>query len=85
MYYNIMGQIARLKAEAEGGKLEFPPEVLAEARSVAVSEQDLFNARAAELQSQLSILRKQSDQRKQELTELKGRLTQLKSSLEYSN
>jgi len=85
MYHTLMGQIARLTAEAEGRPLEFPPELLAEARQVAVSERDLYNARAAELQSQLSILRKQADQRKQELTEQKGKLTQLKSSLDLAN
>ena len=80
-YYSLMGQMARLTAESEGGSLEFPPELMAEARQVAVNERKLFNARRADLKSQLGILRKQVDQREQELTELRGQLRQNRSSL----
>ncbi len=79
--YSLMGQMARLTAESEGGALEFPPELMAEARQLAVNERKLFNARRADLKSQLGILRKQVDQRKQELTELRGQLKQNRSSL----
>jgi len=79
-YYSLMGQMARLTAESEGGSLEFPPELMAEARQVAVNERKLFNARRADLKSQLGILRKQVDQRRQELTELRGQLKQNRSS-----
>jgi adhesin transport system membrane fusion protein len=80
-YYSLMGQIARLTAEAERKALEFPPELMAEAPQVAVNERNLFNARRADLKSQLGILRKQLDQRKQEQTELRGQLKQNRSSL----
>ncbi|MFQ5618005.1 MAG: HlyD family type I secretion periplasmic adaptor subunit [Rhodospirillales bacterium] len=80
-YYSLMGQVARLTAESEGSALEFPPELMAEARQVAVNERSLFNARRADLKSQLGILRKQVEQRKQELTELRGQLKQNRSSL----
>ena len=80
-YYSLMGQMARLTAESEGGALEFPPELMAEARQLAVNERKLFNARRADLKSQLGILRQQVDQRKQELTELRGQLKQNRSSL----
>jgi len=80
-YYSLMGQIARLTTESEGGALEFPPELMAEARQVAVNERKLYNARRADLKSQLGILRKQVDQRKQELTELRGLLKQNRSGL----
>ncbi|MCH7957117.1 MAG: HlyD family type I secretion periplasmic adaptor subunit [Proteobacteria bacterium] len=80
-YYSLMGQMARLTAEAEGGALEFPPELMAEARQLAVNERKLFNARRADLKSQLGILRQQVDQRRQELTELRGQLKQNRSSL----
>ncbi len=79
--YSLMGQMARLTAESEGGALEFPPELMAEARQLAVNERKLFNARRADLKSQLGILRKQVDQREQELTELRGQLKQNRSSL----
>lgn len=81
-YHTLQGQIARLSAEAEARPLEFPPELVAEARQVTVSERQLFNARSAELRSQLSILRDQSSQRKQELDELKGKIEQVGASLE---
>ena len=80
-YYSLMGQMARLTAESEGGALEFPPELMAEARQLAVNERKLFNARRADLKSQLGILRQQVDQRRQELTEIRGQLTQNRSSL----
>jgi len=80
-FYSLMGQIARLTAESEGSALEFPPELLAEARQVAVNERKLFNARRADLKSQLGILRKQVDQRRQELIELRGLLKQNRSGL----
>ncbi|MCH8214392.1 MAG: HlyD family type I secretion periplasmic adaptor subunit [Proteobacteria bacterium] len=80
-YYSLMGQMARLTAESEGGALEFPPELMAEARQLAVNERKLFNARRADLKSQLGILRQQVDQRRQELTELRGQLKQNRSSL----
>jgi adhesin transport system membrane fusion protein len=79
--YSLMGQMARLTAESEGSALEFPPELMAEARQLAVNERSLFNARRADLKSQLGILRKQVDQRRQELIELRGRLKQNRSSL----
>ncbi|MCH8834498.1 MAG: HlyD family type I secretion periplasmic adaptor subunit [Proteobacteria bacterium] len=80
-YYSLMGQMARLTAESEGGAVEFPPELMAEARQLAVNERKLFNARRADLKSQLGILRQQVDQRKQELTELRGQLKHNRSSL----
>lgn len=80
-YYTLMGQIARLTAEAEDSSLEFPPELMAEAPNVAAREQDLYNARKAELQSQLEILRNQAGQRNQELAELAGKIKQAKASL----
>lgn len=79
--YSLMGQMARLTAESEGGAVEFAPELMAEARQLAINERKLFNARRADLKSQLGILRKQVDQREQELTELRGQLKQNRSSL----
>ncbi|WP_169570192.1 HlyD family type I secretion periplasmic adaptor subunit [Sneathiella limimaris] len=84
-YLNLMGKIARLKAEAEGKGIEFPPELLAEGQQISIREQNLFNARQAELQSQITILRQQAQQRKQEITEIEGRLTQLRSSIALVN
>ncbi|SLN28196.1 HlyD family type I secretion periplasmic adaptor subunit [Oceanibacterium hippocampi] len=80
-YYTLMGEIARLSAEANDRPLEFAPELLAEAREVAVRERALYDARQAELQSQISILRRQADQRRQEVTELNSRLNRIGESM----
>ncbi len=80
-YLNLMGKVSRLKAEAEGTGITFPPELLAEASDISIREQNLFNARSAELQSQIAILRQQAQQRRQEIAEINGRLKQLKSSV----
>lgn len=80
-YFALLGQVSRLLAEAEARPLEFPPELVAEARKITVNERKLFNARSAELKSQLSILRDQANQRKQELAELHDKVRQVESSL----
>lgn len=84
-YLSLMGRLARLTAEASGEGITFPPELMAEATQTSVREQNLFNARRSELQSQLGILRQQAQQRKQEIAEINGRLTQLKSSVALVN
>ncbi|MCG8493500.1 MAG: HlyD family type I secretion periplasmic adaptor subunit [Sneathiellales bacterium] len=84
-YLNLMGKVARLSAEAEGAAIAFPPELMAEGADITVRERNLFNARQAELQSQISILRQQAQQRKQEVAEINGRLKQLRSSIALIN
>lgn len=84
-YLNLMGKIARLEAEASGVGISFPPELLAERQDISISEQNLFNARQSELQSQITILRQQAQQRSQEIREINGRLKQLRSTLALAN
>jgi len=84
-YLSLMGKVARLNAEANGTGITFPPELIAEASEISLREQNLFNARRSELQSQLGILRQQAQQRKQEIAEINGRLKQLKSSISLVN
>ncbi len=84
-YLNLLGKITRLKAESEGKPMTFPPELLAEGQQVTIREQNLYNARQAELNSQISILSQQAQQRKQEIAEINGRLAQLKSSIALVN
>jgi len=84
-YLNLLGKITRLKAESEGKPMTFPPELLAEGQQVTIREQNLYNARQAELNSQISILSQQAQQRKQEIAEINGRLKQLKSSIALVN
>ncbi|MEZ5825541.1 MAG: HlyD family type I secretion periplasmic adaptor subunit [Geminicoccaceae bacterium] len=75
-YLSLMASIARLEAEISESAIEFPQEVLAEARDLAESETALMGSRQAELESQLEILRSQVSQREQELAELKTKLNQ---------
>ena len=80
-YYTLLGQVARLTAEAEEKSIVFPPELLSEAREVALREKQLYEARHAELQSQLKILHQQETQRGHELTELESKLAQSRERL----
>lgn len=84
-YLNLMGRIARLEAEATGKAPTYPAELLAERKDISIREQNLFNARQAELQSQIQILRQQAQQRNQEIEEINGQLKQLKASLALAN
>jgi len=84
-YLSLRGKLARLKAESTGKGITFSPELMAEGPKVSIREQELFNARQAELQSQISILRQQAQQRRQEIAEINGRLVQLRSSVALVN
>lgn len=79
-YLALLGAIARLQAEIEERGIDFPPDVMSDARRVAIDETALFNARQAALQSELEILRNQANQRDQEVAELETRLVQLERS-----
>lgn len=83
--YGAEAKVARLTAEAQSAPLTFPPYLLAEARGVASSEEDLMRAREAALESQISILRQQAEQRQQELRELKTKIEQARNSLALAN
>jgi membrane fusion protein, adhesin transport system len=79
-YLALVGAIARLRAEVDQTPITFPPEVVADAPEVATNERALYDARQADLQSELAILRSQAEQREQELTELKTHIDQLARS-----
>ncbi len=83
--FALLGRVARLTAQAENKPLHFPPELTAEAGDIASNEEQLFNASESALQSQISILRVQADQRKQEMAELRAKLDKLRTSLGLAN
>ena len=60
--------------------LKYPKEVLKEAPSFAKNDQKLFKSRIDELQSTTKIFKVQLQQKKQELLELRSKLSQLKKS-----
>ena len=73
-YFGFLASVARLEAEVDGKPVAFPAE-LAEEREVVASERALLDARRAELDASLDVLRRQEEQRKQELLELQRRIT----------
>lgn len=84
-YLALSAVVSRLEAEVQGAKsVAFPEEVLDEAPEIAERERALFQARRAGLMSELDILRRQEEQRRQELLELQSRLDKLERSLQLA-
>jgi membrane fusion protein, adhesin transport system len=79
-YLALLAATARLRAEIDEAAPAFPPEVAAEAPALAENELALFRSRQEKLDTELEILRRQEEQRGQELTELETRLAQLDRS-----
>ena len=81
-YLTLLATEARLMAEIEGHEqVDFPLGVMNEAPTVAADQQRLFSARRRQLQAQISVLKSQAQQRKQEVAEMGSRLRQLEQSL----
>ncbi len=80
-YYSLIGEVARLRAEAEDAPLEFSPEMVKDHPTIVKDQLALYAARKSELETQVAILGQQLDQRKQEKDELLGKLKQLRTSL----
>jgi adhesin transport system membrane fusion protein len=79
-YLALVAARARLRAEIDETAPDFPTELMAEAPALAENELALFHSRQTELEGELDILRRQEEQRGQELNELKTRLAQLDRS-----
>lgn len=79
-YDALMASIARLTAEANNLEFKPPPELQKTNPKLVEDEKALYLSRLNELQSNLSVLRQQTDQRNQELTEKRSRLEQLQQS-----
>jgi len=79
-YLGLIAAVARLDAEIEGKDLAFPEELMREDPGLASRERALYLARRSELNSALSILRQQRQQRSQELRSLQGELGGLEDS-----
>ncbi len=78
----LVAQIARLQAEVAGsGDIAFPEDLVDQVPTIAAGELSLFVTRRDELESQLSILRQQVEQRQRELEELQVTEEQYASSL----
>lgn len=79
-YHALLARMARLTAEANGTPFVAPAEVVRESPQVAREELALHNARQAELEALLAVLRQQVQQRQQELVEKRARVQQLNES-----
>ncbi len=79
-YMGLLASITRLQAQAEGKEtLEFPDEVIKAVPGSVTEELNAFRANKRQLDGQLNVLKQQTTQRKQELTELNGRIRDLRS------
>lgn len=64
---------ARLLAEAQGGELTFPKEIVPRRPALVSSQRQAFEARRRELTSTLNVLKEQVKQRQLEIQELSAR------------
>ncbi len=84
-YWELMARVARLQAESEGKPLVLPEKLLIEQPILAADEQELYVSRQRRLESTISVLQQQAEQRQQELVERRAKQQQLQRSYELSN
>lgn len=78
----LQAKIARLNAEIAGRNFDLPARFKKDNPDLAERELTLYRSRQAEYNANTSVFRQQINQRSQELTEKRGRLTQIRTSLE---
>ncbi len=76
----LEARLARLQAQAEGGEFVPPNELLEGASAAVERERALFLSRKQELAAQVAVLEQQSQQKRQELQELRSRLSGLRAN-----
>jgi len=84
-YWELLARTARLSAESEGKPLELPDELMINQPELAAEERGLYQSRQLQLQSTIDVLKRQVEQRRQELVEKQARQQQLSRSFELSN
>lgn len=84
-YWELMARVARLEAESEGKPLLLPEKLLFEQPILAADERELYESRQRRLESTVSVLQQQAQQRQQELVERRAKQQQLQRSYELSN
>jgi len=84
-YWELLARTARLSAESEGKPLELPEELMINQPELAAEERGLYQSRQLQLQSTIDVLKRQAEQRRQELVEKQARQQQLSRSFELSN
>jgi len=76
-YLSYKARAARLLAEANGTAFEVPQEVIDDKPEIGIREQELFQSRKREFQSNMDILKEQISQRQHEYRELTSKLEEL--------
>ena len=78
----LTAKIARLSAEVSGTAFDLPQKFRKDNPDLAERELTLYRSRQAEFNANTAVFRQQTDQRTQELREKRGRLEQIRGSLE---
>jgi len=76
-YLSYKARAARLLSEANGTVFKVPQEIIDEKPEIGIREQELFESRKREFQSNMDILKEQISQRQQEYRELTSKLEEL--------
>lgn len=80
-YLSLSAKAARLSALTERAPLVFPDEVIAEAPDIVEHERRLYDSTLEGMSAQMSIVREQLSQRRQELNEAQSRRQQAAQTL----
>jgi membrane fusion protein, adhesin transport system len=83
-YLTHLAAIARLEAEVNDKAVQWPKEIAAESPETIADQRRLYDNRKNQLAAQLSAMKSQVDQRRQEIAELRGRETQLRRNLKLA-
>lgn len=83
-YLGLLSARDRLEAEVSGKRPVYSKEVLENGPEIAVAENALYKARRNELGQSVAVLKRQVEQREQELVEISARISQLGRSLELA-
>ena len=84
-YLGLLATISRLQAEAEGVSTpNFPQEVMRGAPSSVTEEMNAFRANRNQVQRQLNVLEQQEEQRRQEISELETKISDLRKVIALS-
>jgi membrane fusion protein, adhesin transport system len=82
-YLALQAKTLRLAAEVDGKPYVVPPEFEQENPLVFKEERALYNSRKAENEATISVLRRQVEQRQQELNEKRAKAAQLAESYKF--
>ena len=79
----LSAKIARLTAEVSGKAFDLPQRFRQDNPDLAERELTLYRSRQAEFAANTAVFTQQTDQRNRELQEKRGRLVQIRTSLEF--